>query len=92
MINDTLEVESTSGLHARSAKQLVEIADNFESDVQLTHNDVEADASSIREVMMLAASPGTRLEVQIEGPDETQAHEKIKDFFARGFYENESNV
>lgn len=92
MIKDTLEVENPSGLHARSAKELVKIAERYESNVQLSHEDVEAKATSIMEVMMLAASPGTEIEVRIDGPDEEEAHQELSDFFAEGFYENEPNV
>lgn len=89
MISDELEVVSTSGLHARSAKNLVEIAEKYQSEILFRHDDVEADASSIMEVMMLAASPGTQIEVEINGSDEAEAFEEIKDFFEQGFYENE---
>jgi phosphocarrier protein HPr len=92
MIQDTLEVVCPSGLHARSARTRVQLVDEYESDVQLRHDGVEAEAESIMEVMMLAASPGTHIEVVVEGPDEEELHEELVDFFAEGFYENEQNV
>ena len=92
MIEETVEVVNPSGLHARSAKELVERAGNYEATVTLKHDEVEANADSIMEVMMLAASPGTQIELEIDGPDEEAAAEELIDFFAEGFYENESNV
>lgn len=92
MIEDELEVVSPSGLHARSAKELVEIVEEYESQVNLRHEGVEADGESIMEVMMLAASPGSKIGLKIEGSDEEAMHEELKDFFEEGFYENEQNV
>jgi phosphotransferase system HPr (HPr) family protein len=92
MIQDTLEVECLSGLHARSARNLVQLVEEYEAEVLLRHDGVEAQAESIMELMMLAASPGTRIQVEIEGSDEDELHEELVDFFAEGFYENEQNV
>jgi phosphocarrier protein HPr len=92
MIKETLEVVNPSGLHARSAKELVQIAENYEAIVKLSHDGVEANATSIMEVMMLAATPGTEIDVMIEGPEENEAFEELETFFTKGFYENESNV
>lgn len=92
MIKETVEVVNPSGLHARSAKELVDRAGDYESTVVLKHDEIEASADSIMEVMMLAASPGTQIELHIDGPDEEDAADELIDFFAEGFYENESNV
>lgn len=92
MIKETVEVVNPSGLHARSAKELVDRAGDYESRVVLKHDEIEASADSIMEVMMLAASPGTQIELRIEGPDEEDAADELIDFFAQGFYENESDV
>ena len=92
MIEDSLEVVCPSGLHARSAKNLVNLVEEHESDVFLKHDGVEATGDSIMEVMMLAASPGTRIDVEIDGPDEDDVHDELVDFFREGFYENEQNV
>jgi phosphocarrier protein len=92
MIEKSLEVVNPSGLHARSAKELVQIAEDYEANVELSHDGVEANATSIMEVMMLAASPGTQIDVRIDGPDEEEAFAELETFFAEGFYENESNV
>lgn len=92
MIEETVEVVNPSGLHARSAKELVDRAGNYEATVTLKHDEVEAKADSIMEIMMLAASPGTQIKLRVDGPDEEAAAEELIDFFAEGFYENESNV
>lgn len=89
---DTLKVINPGGLHARSARTLVELAEDYESRIILKHEGVEADAASIMEVMMLAASPGSEINVEVDGPDETEALEELRTFFDEGFYEDESNV
>ncbi len=92
MIEDSLEVVNPGGLHARTAKELVEIAERYDSTIELLNGDVEVDATSIMGVMMLAASPGTVIDVRIDGSDEKDAHEELANFFEEGFYENEPDV
>lgn len=73
MIDEQLTIINKLGLHARAAAKLVGVAGQFESRIVLVKEGREADAKSIMSVMMLAASQGTELNVQIEGPDESEA-------------------
>lgn len=92
MIEDTLTVRNPAGLHARSARNLVETASDFEAEIILENAEVQASADSILEVMMLAAHAGSQVTVTIEGPDEEKAHEELVDLFESGFYENDPTV
>lgn len=73
MIDEQLTIINKLGLHARAAAKLVGVAGQFESRIVLVKDGREADAKSIMSVMMLAASQGTELDVQIEGADESEA-------------------
>jgi len=73
VIKEQLTIINKLGLHARAAAKLVGVAGNYESRITLTKDDREADAKSIMSVMMLAASQGTDLEVDIDGPDAAEA-------------------
>ena len=57
------------GLHARAAAKLIDLASGFESRIRVCRDGREADAKSIMQVMMLAASKGTSIEVVAQGPD-----------------------
>lgn len=77
------------GLHARAAAQLVRLASQFGSKIELRRTDkpITADAKSILSILSLAASQGTELEIRIEGPDEDDALREIEQIFANGFGE-----
>jgi phosphotransferase system HPr (HPr) family protein len=89
MLEGRAKIVNPLGLHARAAAQLVRLAGTFKSRILLKRLDstVTADAKSILNVLTLAASRGTELDLEIEGPDETAALEAITDIFARGFGE-----
>lgn len=73
MIQEQLTIINKLGLHARAAAKLVGVAGNYESRIMLSKDGRDADAKSIMSVMMLAASQGTDLIVEIEGPDAAEA-------------------
>ena len=82
-----VRVRNLRGLHARAASRLVQTAGRFQSRIELIKDEIRTDAKSILGVLLLAAAQGTELTVRIDGEDEQQAEEAIKDLFQRGFYE-----
>ena len=89
MIKQHIEVINKLGLHARAAAKLVNEAAGFESEIKLHRDGQEVDAKSIMGIMMLAASQGTRLEIEIEGTDEQAAIDSIVRLFQSRFGEDE---
>ncbi len=77
MIQENLTIINKLGLHARAAAKLVGVAGRFESRIKLIKDGRDADAKSIMSVMMLAATQGTELVVEIEGPDATEAWDAL---------------
>ncbi|MEN8167208.1 MAG: HPr family phosphocarrier protein [Pseudomonadota bacterium] len=73
MINRQITIVNRLGLHARAAAKLVSCASGFQSAVHLGLNGQRVNGKSIMGVMMLAASQGSTLEVEISGEDETEA-------------------
>jgi phosphocarrier protein len=57
------------GLHARASARFVEVVENFESDVIVEKDGLEASGSSIMGLLMLAASKGTTIKVTSTGSD-----------------------
>ena len=76
------------GLHARATAKLVATASKFDSDVKVRGKGREVDAKNIMQVMMLAASQGTEVELVADGPDEQAAIDAlvalIDDYFGEG--------
>ena len=83
-----VEIVNRLGLHARPAMSLVDVASKYASRITITRGSQSVDGKSIMQIMMLAATKGTILEVVAEGPDAKDACEAIKALVARGFDED----
>ena len=83
-----IEIINKLGLHARASAKLTQLAARFDSDVQVMRNGRKVNAKSIMGVMMLAAGNGSRITIEISGPDEEQAMaaicQLINDYFGEG--------
>ncbi len=91
MIQQRVRVENRLGLHARAAAKLVRLASQFASEIHLSRETEsrQIDSKSILGILMLTACQGTTLIVTIEGKDEQQAGEAIRQFFECRFGEAE---
>ncbi|MBE0548633.1 MAG: HPr family phosphocarrier protein [Rubrivivax sp.] len=73
MIKSSITISNKLGLHARASAKLTKLAGSFKSDIHLSRNGRRVNAKSIMGVMMLAAGPGSEVEIEAEGADEGQA-------------------
>ena len=89
MIAENITIVNKLGLHARAASKLVNCASQFESDVFLTRKGNRVNAKSIMGVMMLAASKGVELELEIDGNDEQNCRDTLVSLIADKFGESE---
>ena len=77
------------GLHARPATELVETANRFSATVVIRKDDdSEVDGKSIMQVMLLAATQGTELEIECTGDDAELCAKAIGDLIRAGFNED----
>lgn len=88
MIESEVKVVNKLGLHARACSKVVKAAAGFESDITLTHCNHSVSAKGIMGLMMLAATQGTTLKLEVDGDDEVVAHETIHELFRSGFGED----
>ena len=72
------------GLHARAAARFVKLAFEFTAEVTVAKNGTSVSGRSIMGLMMLAAGPGTEIEVQATGPDAARAVEALARFISGG--------
>ena len=75
------------GLHARPAMSVVDVAGGFSSDVRILNGTQSVDAKSIMQIMMLAATQGTQLTIEADGPDAQDAVQALADLVNRHFDE-----
>lgn len=89
MIKQNITIVNKLGLHARAASKLVNCASQFESEVFIGRNGNRVNAKSIMGVMMLAASKGVELELEVDGGDEEACHQALVELIGNRFGEDE---
>jgi phosphocarrier protein HPr len=72
-----IEIVNKLGLHARASAKLTQLAARYQCDVSLARSGRKVNAKSIMGVMMLAAGKGSRITLETDGPDETEAMDAI---------------
>jgi phosphocarrier protein len=80
-------IRNRLGLHARPAMSFVDTANGFTSEVQVHKGPQVVDGKSIMQMMMLAATQGTELEIHAQGPDAPNALEALRALIERKFDE-----
>jgi len=89
MITTNTTIINKLGLHARAASKFVTTANQFSSDVFLDKAGQRVNAKSIMGVMMLAASKGTELILEVNGKDEELCSTAIIELINNRFDEEE---
>ncbi len=64
-------IQNTLGLHARPAMAFVDLASSFAASILVRRSDGDelVDGKSIMQMLLLAATHGTELEICADGPD-----------------------
>jgi phosphocarrier protein len=84
-----LEIKNKLGLHARAAALLVQTVNRFSAQVSLSKDGQTTDARSIMGVLTLAATQGSKIQVEASGEDAEQALRAVERLIDKRFYENE---
>jgi phosphocarrier protein len=66
-------IRNQRGLHARAAAKFCKLANTFTAEVTVQKGDMTVSGSSIMGLMMLAASPGTEIEIRTRGAARAEA-------------------
>ena len=81
------EIVNRLGLHARAAALFAGTANRFQAEVKVTKSAQTVDAKSVMDLMLLAASRGSTVEVTAVGVDAAAAVEAIGELIAQRFHE-----
>lgn len=84
-----IKLRNKRGLHARAASRLVQVASEFQCDVQVLHNEREADGKNIMSVLMLAAPVGSELTLRALGDDADTALDQLCELIDNRFDEDD---
>jgi phosphocarrier protein len=77
------------GLHARASAKFVSTAARFQSNIDVIKDSQTINGKSIMGVMMLAASKGSEITLEIDGPDENEMEKALVDLINNRFDEME---
>ena len=84
-----LLIVNKRGLHARASAKFVMLAETFEADITVSRCGETVGGTSIMGLMMLAAAPGTSIEIAASGPQAHEAMEALSALVADRFGEGE---
>ena len=86
MIEQTVVITNSLGIHARPAALTVQKAAQFKAEIYLSKGEVERiNGKSIMGVMMLAAEKGAEVKIEAEGEDAAEAVEELALLLASDF-------
>ena len=83
----TVEITNERGLHARASAKFVKLAGGFDAEVTVSRDDHTVDARSIMGLMMLAAGPGSTIEISAEGVEAEPAVKALAELVIAKFDE-----
>ena len=72
-VRRTVEVINQRGLHARVAARIAATAEDYDADIRISAKGQEVSADSIMGLLMLAASIGTKVELNATGAQAERA-------------------
>ncbi|WP_343866091.1 HPr family phosphocarrier protein [Caenispirillum bisanense] len=88
MIRREATIRNSRGLHARAAAKFVKLAAEYSADITVINRGQEVSGRSIMGLMMLAASPGTTIEIRAAGDDAETAIAAICQLIDDKFHED----
>ena len=87
MVTATLKIKNPSGLHARPSGVFVQLTQQFESNIVFRVKEKEYNAKSILDVLSACVTCGTEIELICDGPDESEALDRIRNAVEQGLSE-----
>ncbi len=84
-----LDIVNEKGLHARASAKLVETVEAFNANAVVRKDGLDAAGDSIMGLLMLAASKGTTIEVETDGPAAGALADALEALIASKFGEND---
>ena len=84
---ETVTIQNQRGLHARAAAKFAQTAGQFDSEVSVSKGGQTVSGASIMGLMMLAAGPGSEIEIFATGPEAEDALSSLVSLIENKFEE-----
>ena len=82
MVRKTVTVELASGLEARPAAMLVQVASQYDSNIYVEVDSKRVNAKSIMGMMTVGLTAGESITISADGADEDQAVSDIEKYLS----------
>jgi len=83
----SLEIVNAKGLHARASAKFVETVERFDARARVSRDGQSVEGDSIMGLLMLAASRGTSIHVETDGPEAEALLDALAELVAARFGE-----
>ena len=87
-INCSFKIINQKGLHARASAKLVETVELFDASAEISKDGLNACGDSIMGLLMLAASQGTSIDVEILGVQSLELADALETLISNRFGED----
>lgn len=81
MLVKRLVVTDPLGLHLGAAARFAKTASCYKSRITVKYSNGEADGKSLMELLALSIAGGSRISIELEGPDAGEAREALAGLF-----------
>ena len=86
-VHRSAEIVNERGLHARASAKFVKLAGDYDAEVRVSRDGHTVDAQSIMGLMMLAAGPGSIVDIEADGRQAAEAVDALCALIAARFEE-----
>lgn len=87
-LHRTYKIINEKGLHARASAKLVEIVESYDARAEISRDGMTASGDSIMGLLMLAASKGTSIDVEIRGAQAEELADALEKLVSNRFDED----
>jgi phosphocarrier protein len=88
MVSRSAIICNRRGLHARAAARIAKLAEGYAAEISVKANGLSVSAYSIMGLMLLAAGPGTEVEIEATGAAAEEAVAALVDMIETRFNED----
>lgn len=83
-----INLNNQTGLHARPAKNFMNLAKQFTAEINVLYRGKKANGKSIISLLTLGAESGAQIHIEVQGEDEEAAFTALKESIEQGFLED----
>lgn len=82
-----VRISNSRGLHARASAKFVQVAEQFDAEIEVTKDGVAVSGASIMGLLLLAAANGDEITISAQGPESLDAVAALERLIAARFEE-----